>query len=256
MADVIQVSPEFDGWFPRDGRRSIEAMAQLARLDVRKHRKRSLVSACTLRDAEGKPLEVYFKAYARRRHLFDGFARQSLGRVEARNLENFGQLGIRTPKVVAWGARRSLAGLASELSFLITEAVPESLALRDYWAGLDLPLDPVLRQKVIDELATQTRKLHAARFFHQDLKWRNLLVDGDTNVWWIDCPNGYTSGLAPRQRHGRIKDLATLDIVAKERCTEQERLRFVQVYLNEMKVTKNVKSWSKRVVRYRERRFD
>ena len=64
MADVIQVSPEFDGWFPRDGRRSIEAMAQLARLDVRKHRKRSLVSACTLRDAEGKPLEVYFKAYA------------------------------------------------------------------------------------------------------------------------------------------------------------------------------------------------
>ncbi len=259
MRDQIHITPEYARWFPNEVRHSLETMAAHAKLDISKHRNRSLVNACTLTDDDEQPLKIHFKAYAKRKHALDGFARRSLGRIEARNLVNFQRWDIRTPDVVAWGARRSLGGLASNMSFIITKSAPETLTLIDYWTGFDQPSDTETRHHVIDALATQTRQLHAEHFFHQDLKWRNVLIDRQATlpqVWWIDCPNGYFSRFGPRQKHGRIKDLATLDMVARKRCTPEERLRFIQTYLDEPSITPTVEVWAAAVDRYRQRRFD
>ena len=259
MPDQIHINPVYASWFPKSVRGSIEAMARHANLDVSQHRKRSLVKASTLKDDQGRPLNIHFKAYAKRSHAFDGFARQSIGRIEAETLQNFQRWHIRTPDVIAWGTRRSLFGLASDLSFIITQSAPDTLTLLDYWLSLDQPAESTTRNHIIDTLAEQTRQLHAKRFYHRDLKWRNVLIDRQGSlpqVWWIDCPSGHFSRLGPRQKHGRIKDLATLDMVARKRCTKEERLRFVQVYLNEPSITATVEAWAKAVDRYRQTRFD
>ncbi|MFP3458146.1 lipopolysaccharide kinase InaA family protein, partial [Psychrobacter sp. SIMBA_152] len=40
------------------------------------------------------------------------------------------------------------------------------------------------------QLAGYTRTMHDNRFTHNDLKWRNLLVDDQARLFLIDCPNG------------------------------------------------------------------
>ena len=55
--------------------------------------------------------------------------------------------------------------------------------------------------------------------------------EGQAEIYWIDCPSGYWDWSGLRWRHGRIKDFATLDEVAKDLCSLKERLRFVQYYL-------------------------
>jgi len=45
---------------------------------------------------------------------------------------------------------------------------------------------------VLTQVAAITRSLHAHGFAHNDLKWRNLLVDDqpEPTVYLIDCPSG------------------------------------------------------------------
>lgn len=203
----------------------------------------------------GESLDAYFKTYATCRHAWDGLGRRSRAVWEARNLENFRRWGIPAPKVVAWGYRRRGWGCCSDRSFLITETVPGARPLRDVWLSLDSPAATSWRESVIDQLALQTRTLHGHRCFHQDLKWRNLLVDDEARLAWIDCPKGYVSRWRWRQRHGRIKDLATLDKVAVHRCTESERRRFLTVYLK-TEDEAEIDRWARAVVAYRRRRQD
>ena len=82
---------------------------------------------------------------------------------------------------------------------LITEEIPDTIDL----ASMAAIGDPRLRDRrwmaqVLRQIADITRTLHAAGFAHNDLKWRNLLVDGggSPTVYLIDCPSGcllYTS---------------------------------------------------------------
>ncbi len=220
------------------------------------HHKRTLISSGTLTNANQEPINVFLKVYASRSSLCSGIFRHSRGWREAQHLQAFTKWGINAPDVIAYGARRRYAGLGSELSFIMTKAIPEALELRELWKNPDEPGDTDIRLKLIAQLADQTRRLHARRFYHQDLKWRNLLVTPSMEIYWIDCPNGYHTRLAPRQRHGCIKDLATLDKVAKDRCTEEERLRFVQHYLKEHEINDRVRQFAGKVTRYRRRRQD
>lgn len=253
--DGIWISPAYRSWFPDESIRSLGSLASLFGIDLAKHRKRTLVTQGTLTNPAGETLHLHFKVYATRLNTFHGLARRSRGVLEARNLINFSRWEIRAPDVLAWGYRRRAAGLCSDQSFLMTRTVPGAIALREHWTGLEQPNSPLVRRQIIDQLARQTRTLHARRFFHQDLKWRNLLVDRENAVYWIDCPNGYFGRFPPRQRHGRIKDLATLDKVAKDRCSESERRRFLGVYLD-TEDEAIIDQWARAVVHYRDRRQD
>lgn len=246
----VAISQEFEAWFPD---KSFHGVAGQFPLEIESHRKRTLVCKETLASPGRETLTVYFKVYASRSRVLDGFARRSRALNEAANLDRFDAWGIRTPGVVARGYRRRLGGLCADQSFIITRAA-DAQSLVERWASKTMPECGEVRNAVIRELAEQTRVMHEQRFFHQDLKWRNLLVDEASQLWWIDCPSGHFGRFPWRFVHGRMKDLASLDHVGKDRCTPEERRLFLSVYLGTQEEDV-IERWARLVVKYREKRF-
>ena len=62
------------------------------------------------------------------------------------------------------------------------------------------------------QLAKATRTLHDHHFVHNDLKWRNLLVDEQRRLFLIDCPAG-TFWWGPFLRYRIVKDVPELRAV-------------------------------------------
>jgi hypothetical protein len=73
--------------------------------------------------------------------------------------------------------------------------------------------------------------MHDARFFHNDLKWRNILVEekNPPHVFFIDCPAGGRR-VKWRSRRCLVKDLACLDKVGKYTLTRTQRLWVYKQY--------------------------
>ncbi|WP_295477260.1 lipopolysaccharide kinase InaA family protein [uncultured Pseudomonas sp.] len=147
---------------------------------------------------------------------------------EWQNLKRFAKWGIPTADVVAWGLERN--GVAYDRGAMITRELPRT---EDLWVmaqrkdpRLD---DPAWVERISRQLAVYTRTLHDHHFTHNDLKWRNLLVDDQDRLYLIDCPNGaFWWGFLLRYRI--TKDLACLDKVAKYQLSATQRLRFYLQY--------------------------
>ncbi|MCQ4346317.1 lipopolysaccharide kinase InaA family protein [Pseudomonas stutzeri] len=163
--------------------------------------------------------------------------RRWLGRprikAEWQNLRRFAKWGIPTAPIVAWGLERC-CGLFRR-GAMITRELP---ATRDLAALASLchpeRRDPRLRdgawvRRVGAQVAEATRRMHDRRFTHNDLKWRNLLVDEAGRVYLIDCPSG-SFWWGPLLRRRIVKDLACLDKVAKQVLSRSQRLRFYLQY--------------------------
>ena len=110
-------------------------------------------------------------------------------RAEWQNLLAFRSWGIPTATLVAYGLERR--GGAFTRGAVVTAEIPDSMDL----AQINYVNDPRLSDRrwvarVSGKVADIARTLHAARFAHNDLKWRNLLVDGEATVYLIDCPSG------------------------------------------------------------------
>jgi tRNA A-37 threonylcarbamoyl transferase component Bud32 len=71
--------------------------------------------------------------------------------------------------------------------------------------------------------------MHAHGFAHNDLKWRNLLVNPAGELFFIDCPTG-SFWWGPLLDYRVIKDLACLDKVASQVLSRSQRLRFYLLY--------------------------
>ena len=103
-----------------------------------------------------------------------------------------------------------------------------------------------LRQSLLHQLAGMTRRAHDAGFFHQDLKWRNLLVTHtprmEPQLWWIDCPRGRFDRWSPWRARRGLKDLASLDKVAARVCTRSERAAFARDYLGRTSLDAEVRN--------------
>jgi heptose I phosphotransferase len=118
--------------------------------------------------------------------------------------------------------------------------------------------DPRLRDRgwvaeLSRQLAAATRVMHAHRFAHNDLKWRNLLVDDQRRLYLIDCPAGKT-WWGPFLRHRIVKDLACLDKVAKYQLSRTRRLRFYLDYLGKPRLEAADKKQLRHILRYFEGR--
>jgi RIO-like serine/threonine protein kinase len=133
---------------------------------------------------------------------------------------------------------------------MITREIPDTLDL----AELARREDPRLRDRVwVDnvsrQLAAATRTLHDHHFVHNDLKWRNLLVDGQGVLYFIDCPAGaFWVGHWLRWRI--VKDLACLDKVAKYQLSRTQRLRFYLQYRGRARLSDNDKGRIREVLDY------
>lgn len=180
--------------------------------------------------------------------------RRWLGRprvqAEWQNLRHFADWGIPTATLVGWGLERQSGAFLR--GALITAELPGTTDLNQ----LALRKDARLRNRrwvstVSRQLAKMTRTMHAHRFTHNDLKWRNLLVDdSDTpHLYLIDCPSG-EFWWGPFLRYRIVKDLACLDKVAKYHLSRTQRLRFYLDYAQKTRLDASDKKRLRHILRF------
>lgn len=182
--------------------------------------------------------------------------RRYLGRprvkAEWQNLKHFARWGIPTASLAAWGLERRGG------AFLRGALITRELANTQDLAWMAQNDDARLRDRhwvngVSRQLAVATRILHEHHFAHNDLKWRNLLVDDRGELFFIDCPGGtFWRGALLRRRI--VKDLACLDKVAKHTLSRAQRLRFYLQYANRTQLGERDKQRIRQIVGYFEGR--
>ncbi len=157
------------------------------------------------------------------------------------NLRRFAAWGIPTAILAVYGQERRYG------RFVRAAVVTEELRNTADLAQLAHERDPRLQDarwlgQVLPQIAEATRRMHAHRFCHNDLKWRNILVDdgavdgtgvgsgGGPTAYFIDCPTGMF-WWPPFLEYRIVKDLACLDKVAKYTLPRRWRLRFYLDYV-------------------------
>lgn len=138
--------------------------------------------------------------------------------------------------------------------FLITRSVPEPKSLGEF-IGRNIPRQPAsspsqLRLEIIQELAALIRRLHAKKFFHHDLFWRNVIVarNHPQELSIIDVPRGRTLR-RPLTSWERALDLASLDGPAPRFFRRTERLRFLLLYLGQPRLDAAAKTLARLVLK-------
>ncbi len=152
-------------------------------------------------------------------------------RAEWKNLLLFRHLGLPTANLVAYGEQKLFSMMLK--GALITEELENTIDLSEVIEEYPNYLtDRNWLLPVIDQVAWAARVLHAYRFVHNDLKWRNILVSRDkTNpqIFLIDCPGGFR-WFGPMLQYRIVKDLACLDKLGKYHLSRTMRMRFYKLY--------------------------
>ncbi|MNN11907.1 3-deoxy-D-manno-octulosonic-acid kinase [compost metagenome] len=197
-------------------------------------------------------VRYYVKRYRSAGKVYHRYLPRPRIKAEWQNLKQFAKWGIPTAEVVAWGLERRHGAFVR--GAMITRELPGTQDL----ALLARDNDPRLRDRawvdhVSRQVAAHTRTLHDHHFTHNDLKWRNLLVDPQGTVYFIDCPSGnYWVGF---MLHYRItKDLACLDKVAKYHLSNTQRLRFYLQYRRRERLNASDKKRVRHIARFFEGR--
>jgi len=160
----------------------------------------------------------------------------------------FARWGVPAAVVVAYGCERRFGFF--KRGALITRELAGSQDLATLAKRGDARLrDAAWVDAVSRQLSEATRRLHAQRFAHNDLKWRNLLVDETGQLFFIDCPAG-TFWRGPFLRHRIVKDLACLDKLARVYLSRSQRLRFYLRYVGRPRLTAADKRQIRRIVTF------
>ena len=169
---------------------------------------------------------------------------------EWRNLLYFRAWGLPVATVVGYGMERR--GGFFQRGAMITEELPDTTDLSQLATGNDPRLqDRKWVSHVLQQVALATREMHQHRFAHNDLKWRNILVDNQpfSNIYLIDCPGG-TFWWGPFLEYRKIKDLACLDKFAKLQLSRTQRLRFYLIYSGQARLGRRDRKRLRKVVLY------
>jgi len=171
-------------------------------------------------------------------------------RAEWQNLLAFRSWGIPTATLVAYGLERRCGRVAR--GALVTEEIRDTMDLARMAETNDARLqDRRWVASVARQVADIARTLHQAGFAHNDLKWRNLLVDGapSPTVYLIDCPSGsfYRGALLD---YRIIKDLACLDKLAKQCLSRCQRLRFFLDYMQHSRLDEGDRKRIARILQF------
>lgn len=202
---------------------------------------------------------LYFKRYVYApRKLLEFWLRPSKAAVEAFGFNRLQRLGIPSLEVLAFGELRFLGMLRG--AFLVTRGVPHSQSMDSFAENVWHPMPPSERKRVYGEisgkLVEQVRRAHQGRFFHHDLKWRNILIQtdqqGSHTPIWIDCPRARVQRL--RWRRGVMVDLSGLGRLALSYCTLRQRYGFVRRYLGEEADKEDAKRLYRRIQAHQARR--
>jgi tRNA A-37 threonylcarbamoyl transferase component Bud32 len=195
-------------------------------------------------EADGK--RYYVKRYSGAGKHLQAWLGDARVEAEWKNLQRFTEWGIPTARIVAYGLKRHFGRYIS--GALITEELPGTEDLAQLARSGDPRLcDRSWVARMAAKVARITRTLHRHRFAHNDLKWRNILVDANDGLYLIDCPAGrFWRG--PFLDYRVIKDLACLDKVAKHHLSRTQRLRFYLTYLERSRLTTQDKRQLRRIL--------
>jgi tRNA A-37 threonylcarbamoyl transferase component Bud32 len=173
-------------------------------------------------------------------------------KAEWQNLKYFAKWGIPTAPIVAYGLERKLGAFVR--GALVTRELRDTLDMSQL-ADSDHPWlrDHEWIDRISRQLAEATRALHGKHFTHNDLKWRNLLVNEQAELFFIDCPTG-AFWWGPLLRYRIIKDLACLDKVAKRTLSRSQRLRFYLQYRGHRRLSARDKRRIRQIVEFFEGR--
>lgn len=169
-------------------------------------------------------------------------------KAEWQNLKLFAKWGIPTAEIVAYGLQR--CGGSFVRGALITREIENTVDLAQLAANKDARLrDRRWVDCISVQLACSTRVLHQQRFAHNDLKWRNLLVNEQAQLFFIDCPTGaFWHG--PLLRYRVVKDLACLDKLGRLVLSKTQRLRFYLEYRQQPRMTAADKRQVRRILTF------
>lgn len=197
-------------------------------------------------------VDYYVKRYRNAGKGLRRYAARPRIKAEWQNLKRFAKWGIATAEVIAQGLERQAGAFVR--GAMITREIPHSRDLADL-AHNKSPLlsNPVWVKQVSAQVAHAARVMHQHGFTHNDLKWRNLLVDDQVKVYLIDCPAG-TFWWGPMLRYRIIKDLACLDKVAKYHLSNTQRLRFYLQYCQRSRLNAEDKQKIVKILRFFEGR--
>ena len=173
-------------------------------------------------------------------------------KAEWQNLRHFAAWGIPTAEIVAYGLERR-AGAFVRGALITRELVgTEDLG---HIAGQQRErlADSAWVARISVQLARGARALHDHHFAHNDLKWRNLLVNEAGDLFFIDCPTG-SFWWGPLLRYRIDKDLACLDKVASQVLSRSQRLRFFLQYLGRERLSAADKRQVRRILKFFEGR--
>jgi len=194
----------------------------------------SLATKCYRCDVADRA-PVFFKRYVYpRRFWLEFWMRPAKGAVECWAYSRLHALQIPSLEVIAFGERRRLGMLLA--SGIVTAGVADSMNLeafvRDVWCHWPKQWRVRVAREIAERLLSQLRVAHAGRFFHHDLKLRNLLInsEGDpASLVWIDAPRA--SRMRWRARRGVVTDLSALARIAINVFSRSELMRFLHMYL-------------------------
>lgn len=242
-------------WHDRRWRRALEARGLSRYSDFFKDglgeqvwdRSTSKTFRITVTDPDdGRPVGLYLKRYIHAKQRWRFLLRRDKPTVERRNYDDLRRiLGNVVPEVVATGRRQHWMMLHD--AFILTVELPGVVQLDDYgrehWR-CEPDADERNRQEALIRLTAElVRRMHDAGFYHIDLQWRNILVRfGDApdrvDVFLIDAPRGGRRWFGLYRKHGQLRDLSSLDKLARLHLTRTQRLRWFKLYTGERRISR------------------
>lgn len=193
----------------------------------------------------------FLKRYNISRKLMQRYLGQSKVKREWKNLLWFRELGIPVANVIAYG--QETQGWITMRGILLTEELKDAVDLA-HLAETHSPLldNKVWVQQVSHQLASVTRKLHENNFAHNDLKWRNIMIDIKAEfpqIYLIDCPSGMKWPY-PFLTYRIIKDLACIDKRGKYNLSRTQRMAFYKDYAQCNKLTLEHKKQIRKILTF------
>jgi hypothetical protein len=180
---------------------------------------------------------IYFKRYtytAKKKLYF--WMMPSKPMTEVFGFQELKDMDIPTLDVLAYGERRYLGGLRA--AYVVTRGIDNTVPLDEFVSVNCEQFSVTKRHEVYhalcSQLLEQVKTAHDLNFFHQDLKWRNILVqenEGEYKLYWIDCPRAHYAWLMIER--SRIIDLSGLARSAILYLSIYDIFRFTRKYLGE-----------------------
>jgi hypothetical protein len=249
LHDQLLVNPAFQRLFHELSLRRYEDLAALLGRIVPLKQQSTCVDPVLLSPRTGGGVAAYYKQYTFSRPSKRYWMRPSKALREFRNYGVFERLGIRCPERIACGEKRDRLGRLCH-AVLLTRTIENARPLSEF---LRQATTRAVRDSIFRQVAEGLAKLHRARFYHNDVHWRNLLLqstpDSPPMVWWIDCPRGRFDWTVLGSRR-RIKDLAELLAGSIGFCTNRERIKFFRDYLGERRLTPRSRTLARATVRF------